>query len=169
MSSSSPSPAGYRLSQIALHWLVFALVAFLFFTGDNMSHAWRAMLKSGASTWASSWIPIHIACGLLVLVAMLARLALRHRYGAPQPLTEEAPPLRALATGIHHLLYLDLIAAPLVGLAAFFLAPKLGGVHEFLARLPIIVLVGLHVVGALYHRIFRRDGVMERMLRPISD
>jgi len=166
--SPTPSPTGYRLSQIILHWLVFALVVFLFVTGDDMTHAWRAMVKSGATTWSSPWIPIHIACGLLVLVAMLARLALSRRYGAPPPV-EQAKPLRILSVGVHHLLYLDLILAPLVGLAAFFIFPKLGGAHEFLVRLPILVLVGLHAVGAIYHRIVLRDGVMERMVFPARD
>lgn len=165
----SPRPTGYRLSQIALHWLVFVLVAFMFFTGDNMTHAWRAMLKSGSSTWTSAWIPIHIGVGVIVLVATLSRLALRRRYGAPPPPANEKRALRVLAVGVHHLLYFDLVVAPLVGLAAFFVAPKLGGVHEFLVRLPIIVLVGLHVVGTIYHRVVLRDDVAMRMFKPVSD
>jgi len=166
--STQPTPNGYRLSQIAVHWIVFGLVAFMFFTGDYMTDAWRAMTRSGATTWTSPWVPIHIVGGLLVFALMLARLALRRRYGAPPPPADEAPALRFLAVGVHHLLYFDLLVAPLVGLAAYFLFPKLGGVHEFLVRLPIIVLVGLHVVGALYHRFVLRSGVAERMLWPIS-
>ena len=40
--STQPTPNGYRLSQIAVHWIVFGLVAFMFFTGDYMTDAWRA-------------------------------------------------------------------------------------------------------------------------------
>jgi cytochrome b561 len=164
---SSTGPVGYRPIQIALHWLVFLLVAFLFFTGDNMTDAFQAMHRNGASAWSSIWVPIHITAGLIVLSAMIWRLALRQRYGAPPPAADEAQPLRLLATGVHSLLYLDLIVAPLVGLAAFFLAPRLGGAHHFLVRLPLIALVGLHVVGGLWHLIGLRDKIFQRMLRPV--
>lgn len=160
----SAAPNGYRLPQILLHWLVFGLVAFLFFTGDNMTDAFRAMQKTGAN---SIWIPVHIAVGLTVLAAMIVRLLLRRRLGAPPP-PDEAAPLRWVAAGVHGLLYLDLLLAPLVGLVAFFLVPSVGGVHEFMVRLPLMVLVGLHVIGALWHHFIKRDGVMTRMVRPIA-
>jgi cytochrome b561 len=161
-------PDGYRRPQIVLHWLVFVVVAFLFFTGDNMSHAWHAMIKDGATAASSPWIPIHIACGLTVLIAMLARIVLRRRFGAPRPPADEAPPLRIAATGVHHLFYFLLILAPLVGLTAFFLFPPLAGLHHLLVRLPIIVLFGLHALGALWHYFFKRDNVMQRMLKPVA-
>ena len=159
------APNGYRLPQILLHWLVFALVAFLFVTGDNMTDAFRAMLKTGAN---SIRIPIHIIAGLTVLAAMIARLALRRTYGAPPPPADEAAPLRMAASGVHGLLYLDLLLAPLVGLVAFFLVPAVGEVHEFMVRLPLMFLVGLHVLGALWHHFIKRDSVLARMVRPIS-
>ena len=161
----SAVPNGYRRSQILLHWFVFVLVAFLFFTGDNMTDAFRAMLKTGAN---SVWIPVHIIAGLCVFAAMIARLALRRSLGAPPPPDDEAAPLRIAAIGVHGLLYLDLLLAPLVGLVAFFLAPSAGGVHEFMVRLPLMALVGLHVLGALWHHFIKRDSVMTRMVRPIS-
>ena len=163
----SAAPQGYRVSQIALHWLVFVLVAFLFFTGDNMTDAFRAVQKSGGSAWSSAWVPIHIAFGVAVLLAMIWRLSLRRRYGAPPPPTGEAAPLRIAATGVHHLLYLLLLVAPIGGLLAFFVAPGLAEAHEFLVRLPLMILVGLHVVGALWHRLVLRDNVLPRMFRPI--
>jgi len=164
---SKAAPTGYRAPQIALHWLVFLLVAFLFFTGDNMTDAFKAIHQNGATAWSSNWVPIHITAGLTVLGAMIWRLALRRRYGAPPPPADEARPLQILATGVHHLLYLDLLLAPLVGLAAFFVAPSLAGAHHFLVRLPLMVLVGLHVAGALWHFLISRDNVLQRMLRPV--
>ena len=160
--------SGYRLSQIALHWLVFVLVAFLFFTGDNMSDAWRAMIKNGASAWGSAWVPIHIVVGLAVFAAMAARIWLRRRYGAPPPPEEETPALRVLALGVHHLTYLLLLLAPIVGLIAFLFLPSLAAAHTFMVRLPLLILVGLHMVGAIYHQFVLRDGLIARMLRPIS-
>ena len=161
------APLGYRPLQIGLHWLVFLAVAFLFFTGDNMTDAFKAMEQNGASAWSSAWIPIHIAVGLFVFVAVVWRLVLRRVYGAPPPPADEPQPLRMAAVGVHYLLYLDLVAAPLIGLAAFFVAPGVAGAHHFLVRLPIMALVGLHVAGALWHLVVSRDKVFQRMLRPV--
>jgi len=41
--------AGYSTRQIALHWIVFALVAFQFLAGDNMTDLFRA--SHGGSPW----------------------------------------------------------------------------------------------------------------------
>lgn len=159
------APGGYRFSQIGLHWLAFFAVLFLFFTGDNMSDAFDEMLKSGAK---SIWIPIHIGFGLLVLAAMIARLALRRRYGVPVPPADQPPALRLAASGVHALFYALLIVAPLVGLIAFFFVPKLGDLHVLLVRMPLMLLVGLHVAGALWHHFLKRDSVLKRMVQPVS-
>ena len=39
-----------------------------------------------------------------------------------------------------------------------------GDVHGWLANYVMLTLVGLHVLAALYHYFFRRDGVLQRML-----
>ncbi len=167
MTGTAAAPQGYRVSQIALHWLVFVLVTFLFFTGDNMTDAFDALNKSGGSAWNYGWIPIHITCGLLVLAAMIWRLALRSRFGAPRPPAEEPAALRILAVSVHHLLYLLLILAPIAGLIGFFFIPKVAGIHHLMVRLPLMVLVGLHVIGALWHHFGMRDNVLRRMVRPM--
>jgi cytochrome b561 len=159
--------AGYRSSQILLHWAVFALVVFQYFTGDNMTHLFRAGLRGQTTSVNAVWTPIHIAVGLAILAAMLSRLVLRRRYGAPPPRQSEAAPLRFLAGAVHVGLYVDLIGAPIVGLVAYFFVPSLGGLHEFMARPALLVLVGLHVLGALYQHFVLRSDVVKRMMRPI--
>jgi cytochrome b561 len=39
-----------------------------------------------------------------------------------------------------------------------------GDVHSLLANYALLILVGLHVLAALYHWLIRRDGVLQRML-----
>jgi cytochrome b561 len=167
MATESVPPQGYRRPQIVLHWLVFLLVAFLFFTGDNMTDAFDAMRKSGGSAWSYAWIPIHMTAGVAVLVFMLWRLSLRRRFGAPPPPQDEPAPLRILAVSVHHLLYLLFILAPIGGLVGFFLIPKAADIHELMVRIPLMILVGLHVAGALWHQFVVRDNVLSRMWRPI--
>ncbi len=156
----SGAPQSYRGTQIALHWLVAAGVALLFFTGDATSEAFRA-----GGGLASFWVGGHALVGTLILLAMLWRLQLRLSVGVPAPPAAEWAPLRILANLVHIGLYLDLIGAALLGLGAYFASPSLGAAHEFVSGLPLVVLFALHFVGALWHHFVVGDDVMRRMVR----
>jgi cytochrome b561 len=121
-SKCAPAPASYSTRQIALHWIVFLLAAFQFMTGDHMTHLFRAAHGGNPADASSVWTPIHISVGLLILVLMLARLALR-RFDRVPPPPRQAPALEWLAGSVHAGLYIDLIGAPVVGLIAFFGCP----------------------------------------------
>jgi len=58
------------------------------------------------------------------------------------------------------------MGAALVGLAAYFWLPQLAGLRHLMARPVLIVLVGPHVLGALWHQFGLGDGVMARMTGP---
>ena len=156
---------GYSLRQIALHWVVFILVAFQFFTGDNMANLFRASHGGRPTDVPAAWTAIHIVVGVAILAAMLWRLALRHAEGAP-PAPKQHPALMWLASAVHVGLYLDLVVGAIVGLVAYFWLPGLGKLHEIMSRQALIVLFGLHVLGALWHRFVERDDVMTRIIRP---
>ena len=114
-------------------------------------------------------MPLHLAVGVAILAAMLWRLAIRLRRGVPPPPAAEAPPLRWLAHAVHVGLYLDMIGAALVGLIVYFWAPALAGVHEALARVVLLALVGLHVAGALAHHFYWGDDVLVRIVTPAKE
>jgi cytochrome b561 len=157
--------AGYSWRQIALHWIVFVLVAFQFVTGDDMTHLFRAA-HGGNPTHANPiWTSVHISVGVLILVAMLARLALRRVDGVPAP-PKQRPALEWLARAVHAGLYVDLIAAPIVGLIAYLWLPELAGLHKLMTRPILIALFSLHFAGALWHWLVGRDDVMTRIVRP---
>lgn len=156
---------GYSARQIALHWIVFVLVAFQWFTGDDMTDRFRAAHGGRPTDVASLWTPVHIAVGVAVLAVMLWRLFLRRAEGVPPP-PKQHPALEFLASAVHVGLYLDLIGAALVGLIAYFWLPQLAALHHLMVRSILLALVGLHFVGALWHRFVVRDDVMTRILRP---
>ena len=162
------APTGYRASQIHLHWTVFALVAFQFFFGDNMTDLFRAAHEGPATEVSPFWTAVHIVVGLAILILMIARLALRQRYGAPSPPAGENAALRWVARAVHIGLYADLIGAAIVGLLAYFLFPQLAGLHHLMTRPVLLLLVGVHVLGALYQHFVLRTDVVRRMLRPIA-
>ena len=157
---------GYSARQIALHWIVFALVAFQFVMGGAMTHLFQAGLRGPPTDIPPIWAPIHIVVGDLILLLMLARLLLRRRDGVPPP-AKQHPALQGLAAIVHAALYVDLIGAPIAGAIAYFgQLPAFASLHHLMVRPILIVLVGLHVAGALWHWLAARDGVMMRMLRP---
>jgi len=158
-------PASYSARQIALHWIVFILVAFQFMTGDNMTHLFRAAHGGNPAEASPAWTPVHIGVGLVILVLMLARLALRRIDRVP-PAPKQLLALEWLARAVHAGLYIDLIGAPIVGLIAYLWLPELAGLHKLMARQILVVLFALHFAGAIWHWLVVRDDVMTRMIRP---
>ena len=156
---------GYSARQIALHWIVFVLVAYQWFTGDHMTQLFKAAHGGPPTGAASAWTPVHIAVGVVILAVMLWRLVLRRTEGTPPP-PKQHPALEFLASAVHVGLYLDLIGAALVGLVAYFWLPQLAGLHHLMVRPILLALFALHFVGALWHRFVVRDDVMTRIVRP---
>jgi cytochrome b561 len=161
---SLSQPASYSRAQIFLHWAIALLVFFQLIFGEAIGEYGHA-LRDG--TTPDSGLVImgnaHIWVGVTILVLMLARIALRLSHGAPALIP--GPKLQeTVAKAIHGLFYLLLIAAPLTGLAAWFLKIRPAGeVHELMKPV-FIVLIVLHIVGALWHKFVLKDATMQRMV-----
>ena len=126
----------------------------------------------------------HKAIGLTIFTLMLLRLAYRLMNGAPKSDPTVPKPLTGISHGVHWLLYLLLIAVPIVGYIGISYGNYLDvfGIHlpaitaedkkmseqvfEYhgLAAQVLLILAGLHIGGALYHKVIRKDRVVERML-----
>ncbi|MEP1932754.1 MAG: cytochrome b/b6 domain-containing protein [Roseibium sp.] len=161
---SSSQLLSYARSQIILHWLIAALVFLQIVFGENIGDFGRA-LRDGTTPDMITVVlgRSHVIFGIGILVLMIARLTLRATHGAPAPVP--APKIQDfLAKVAHHLLYVLLIAAPLTGIAAWFFGIReAGAVHHYM-KPAFIILIALHVVGALWHRFVLKDTVMKRML-----
>lgn len=161
---SASQPLSYSRAQILLHWVIALLVFFQLIFGESI-HDYGRALRKGTTLDTTTFIMgnAHIWVGVAVLVLMLARIALRLSHGAPAPIP--GPKLQEMAAkAIHGLFYLLLIAAPLTGLAAWYLKIRPAGeVHELMKPV-FIVLIALHIVGALWHKFALKDATMQRML-----
>jgi cytochrome b561 len=165
---SKIAPAGYTWSQIALHWLIAALVLFQLYFGEDMAHAYSA-LRRGRLLTAGQILQmnLHIWAGFAVLAAILIRLVLRYRYGAPAAPASEPRLIQFLRRASHHLFYILLLAVPITGIVAYYWIPAFGRIHN-LGKPAFIVLIALHAFAALWHQFYMRDGVLMRILRPAS-
>ena len=123
---------------------------------------------------------------MLILLLMLLRLINRVVAGAPPPEPDLEPWQRTVSSAVHGLLYVLLVTMPIVGWVAnsaygaptpffgLFTLPKLVADNEALAKqlftlhtwagFLVILLAGMHIGGALFHYVVRRDGVLQRML-----
>jgi cytochrome b561 len=146
-----------------------------------------AMLARGDNTPSREFLLLwHRSLGLVILAAMLFRLAWRW-WRPPPPLPRDVASLTAaLARATHLTLYAVLIVMPLAGcvnaaaaghavsLFGLVLLPPLLPENGRLAQIAVAIhlagqyllyfFVLLHVAGAAYHGLVRRDGVFERML-----
>lgn len=164
----------YSKRMVIVHWLTLAVLVAAWFLGDVVHDA----RKAGGADIAG--YGLHAAVGGAVLLLTLARLFFRRQDGVPAPVG--ASLMDKVAKGIHHTLYAVLILLPVSGmmqvltsgvgkaiasgdatlLPAKFEGVAAHGIHEVLVTV-LIVLVVVHVLGALKHQFLMKDGLMERM------
>lgn len=162
--------------QRALHWTMAICILTMLFVGVGMV----ATIKPGYLKLVS----FHKLLGIVILLLALLRLIVRWRYGAP-PLPSDMPPPMKLAARLSHIvLYVLMIAMPLIGWGMLSAAeypvivagiqlpalvppdPALHAVlwnaHRALAFCFFALILG-HLAAALFHALVRRDGVFDAM------
>ena len=153
---------GYPSTSKLLHWLVAACVL------ATLPVA-LLMVRVGEGPTQNALYNFHKSLGVLILVLMVLRLINRLAVGAPVPDPTLEPWQRKLSSAVHGLLYVLLLAMPVVGYVAnsAYGAPTpffgLFTLHRWTGFL-VILLVAMHIGGALFHFVIRRDTVLQRML-----
>jgi len=157
-------PTHYSRAQIALHWVIFLLIALQYLFHEPIAEAWEILAEGGQVSF-SPLIAGHVAGGLLVLALVVWRIGLRLTRGAPPLPAEEPAPLKLAAHATHLGLYGLMVLMPVTGALAWFGGlESMGETHEVLRAL-LLLLIGLHILGALYQQFVLKTGIMERMKR----
>lgn len=161
--TAKPAPTGYSRLQIALHWLVLALIAQQYIFKDAMAAAWERV-TDGLEPVFDPLVLAHVAGGALVLLFALWRLTLRARRGVPR--ATEAGKVQGILTKLTHVgLYALMILMPVSGSVAWFGGVEAAAQGHNVMKIILLALIALHVVGALYHQFVLRDGTLARMRR----
>jgi cytochrome b561 len=160
---STSQPLRYSPVQIGLHWIIAALIVFQLIFGESMADLAEALKDGGTPDATTSFMAnAHIWVGIAILALMAIRIAARFLHGVPAPLpASKAQDLAAKA--VHGLLYLLMILAPVTGLVAWYGGIEAAGAVHHLMKPVWIVLIALHIAGALYHQFAMKDGTMQRM------
>ena len=157
---------GYSTLQITLHWVIAALVAFQLLLGDGMTNVRDAAEEGATPSNVDFAVSIgHYWFGLAILALVLVRLGIRLTQGVPPRPATSPTVLDWAATLVHWAFYAMLFAMPVLGLLTVYVSDWFGDIHK-LGKPVFIVLIALHVVGALYHQFIRKDGTLRRILVP---
>ncbi len=164
----------YSKRMVIVHWLTLALLIAAWYLGESVHDARHDEVATITDYF------IHALIGGSVLVLTLGRLIARKIDGVPPAIGNT--PMDKMAKGIHHLLYTLLVLLPLSGIMqvvtsdvgkallsgdAALLPKKFDGViahqvHETLVTV-LIVIVVVHLLGAIKHQFIMKDGLMDRM------
>jgi cytochrome b561 len=148
---------GYARRQRRLHWIVAGLVVLQLLLGVIIG------TTQPADHRAVLWV--HAAVGSTIFVLMLSRWKLRRRVGAPPPPSGTSVDAAILAHVNHLGFYVLLLALPVIGWCAYLFHGGVGALHA--AGVGVLVLaIAAHLGGVTYHRWFRHDDLLQRMLPP---
>jgi cytochrome b561 len=175
---------GYGSTARLMHWITVLLVLSTIPAGTIM------VQEDITRSLQDRLFIYHKNIGLIILLLVLIRLVWR-ALNPPPPLPDSVPVLQQrVATATHWALYAMLIFMPVTGyvrvvtggfpieMLDWLGVPPLLSRNEtveniamslhYYGRYVLIVLILMHVGGALYHGLIRRDGVFGRMWPPLA-
>lgn len=157
------------------HWLMALLIVWQFLKlGDRIAE--------GEHWVGQTLVPWHVSLGALLMGLVLLRIVWSATQLKQRPLHD--PATAWLVKGGHLALYACMVLMPVTGMLYLIgngygvkvfgmqlvekgpeisWAGTVGGLHSPLAWLTVLLVVG-HIGAALYHRLVKRDEIMQRML-----
>jgi cytochrome b561 len=177
--SNAAAPPAYTMIARILHWVMAILILSMIPLGLVIANDWGGPLQELLYS-------VHQSIGALIIPLILMRLVYR-RAKPPAPLPNDIPAIQQLAAHATHWgLYTLLLVQPIVGwvamsaygepiklLGGFELPPiwpkdrlfseQLFAIHGLIGAVTA-ALVAVHIGGALYHHLVRKDGVLMRMI-----
>lgn len=175
------------------HWWVAALILIQIPIGFYMTYRGNDMMgvndkgEPVKGVWDATTnflYSSHKTIGLIILLLVILRLGYRLTQGAPRPDPTVPAALIGVSHVVHWALYALLIAVPVGGYLGISYGNYLEvfGVHlpaltpenkdmskevfelHELGAITLLGLVAAHFGGAMYHKLIRKDRVVERML-----
>jgi cytochrome b561 len=167
----------YHPALVVLHWVL------AFFISASLAFGFLVLQKvPNTEPRKLDMLEWHMALGMAILAAMLVRLVVRWRTARPAPAGLGTPASARAAGWAHVAFYVLVIGMVVTGYATALIAhlndivfarngtPLPASFDDFptfrahgLIATVLATLVALHVLGALWHWLVRRDGVMRRM------
>lgn len=176
---TDPVRSRYSTGAMIFHWTIAISVIVTWRIVEAAEHASKAE--------EAYWMGHHKALGITILVLSLGRLAWRMAHPVPPMSTLVPKWQRYLARAVHIFFYVLLIGLPIGGwlgvsfygygvdIWGLFTVPAIPvgessdiggqiiGLHKTGGEI-LIYLIGLHILGALKHTFWDKDGTLFKML-----
>lgn len=174
--SSEKITEPYSKRMVIIHWLTLALLIVAWYLGDALVDARNEKDATLIGYFA------HALMGGTILLLTILRMTFRGVDGTPPPVGNSV--MDIVARGVHHGLYVLLILLSITGFmtlltstvgmalvtnAAILLPAEYTGpsviphtVHEILVTVMMVVVL-VHILGAIKHQFIMKDGLMRRM------
>ena len=154
--------------QVALHWIIAFLVIVQAFVTNGATGRMAEATEDGlAMSLASRFgADLHVAFGVTVFLLALVRVGVRLHRGAPPRPCDDPVATHLAAHLIHVLLYAVILLMPVYAFIAWYLQVGLINELHALGMNAVLLIVGVHVAGALYQRFVARTDVLVRMIQP---
>ena len=170
----------FNNTAILLHWVVAFLLMTQFLIGLDMVD-----IPKGPDSTRPFWFNTHKSIGILLGCLILFRLYWRLRSGVPESPAESPSWERIAARLSHMVLYFCMILMPISGLFGSlfskydllfvgikipkffehdeFIKELMTNIHQWTAYI-FLVVICIHILGAVKHLVIDCDGVFERMM-----
>ena len=147
--------ASYGRVQVALHWLVAALVVEQYATSGAIVRTHTVHMIGQRQSPADLVLhAMHNRLGLVLTALMAVRLVYRLWAGAPSPIARRASRAwtRVAASTVHAAFYAVLICEGAAGAVASYLWWPASALHVVLFKV-LLALLGLHVGAVVLHHL----------------
>lgn len=170
----------FNNTAILLHWVVAFLLMTQFLIGLDMVN-----IPKGPDSTRPFWFNTHKSIGILLGCIILFRLYWRLRSGVPESPAESPSWERIAARLSHMVLYFCMVLMPISGLLGSlfskydllfvgikipkffehdeFIKELMTNIHQWTAYI-FLVVICIHILGAVKHLVIDCDGVFERMM-----
>jgi cytochrome b561 len=177
--SDSTRDDRYTNVAIILHWLIGFCILGQIFLG-----IWMVDIPKSPPGIRAEYFNLHKSIGLVLIALIAVRIYWRATHRPPALPAYIVSWQAKVSKATHHLLYILMVLIPLTGLMGSIYSkfpikffgtslPRLAepdqvlkdfftDSHIFLTSL-IMVILALHIVAALKHRLLDKDGVFQRM------
>tara|TARA_B100000900_G_C20467474_1_gene669902 strand:+ start:396 stop:935 length:540 start_codon:yes stop_codon:yes gene_type:complete len=164
----------YGLISIIFHWLMALIIIATFVLGLNLKHNFQYYYEV---------LAIHNSLGITIFILAILRVGWKYVNIKPSPM-QNKPILMKIATLTHILFYIIFFILPISGylltnlqgddvLFYGFILPEFIEqnrdlkyythiVHDYVGNL-LLILFSLHVLGAMYHHLVKKDNTLRRI------
>lgn len=157
------APAAYRPAQIWLHWIVvLGVILQISLNGAIVAVIDARDAGQAPAVSDMTWAWVHVGVGSTIFLAVIARLYLRWRYGAPGRAPGTSALQARIALIMHGALYSLLLSMVFTGMLTWNGIAPLGVLH-FAINVALFFAALAHAAAAIFNQLVRKDGTLARM------